>query len=502
MFFRKVCFIAGSVSLFIGCNGTENFLDSENMISDSQDFLSTELAGAVSSPTIRKLDPLSGNAGSEVTILGKFQSVTSVRFGELEATSFTVAADGKSILAVAPAGVLTAPITVQDASTSVVSSQVFESLCDPTIQNEKSLVINEITVVEDPVRTSFSYANPDSGVWSFPFLITQMLPAGKTIDEFLHAWFDEWKNVSTLNGFAVGPRSAIDTIVNNWPKRDDGTFDLEKSPFRLLAITNRMDLRSDTNAGEGRFVFGIVDSINGIQQFTVILEYKLPLVKNETLGGWTQRWHDLSLEQIPSEKYNKKLASITRRFATQRFNGIFTNGNAIGQVRTNEIALASPWEMREFRLDAISGLLKQTTTAQTPDVSFNKTATLDQFMLDNSSAILDGSYVVPSTMLSGAIQVVPTTKWKGVSGSTVPENVRHEFSLGTCNACHSGETGTLFTHISPRDLVSPAALSAFLIGDEVRRAADLKSLVVENLCTDQLVSRSARLKMPKYNRVH
>jgi hypothetical protein len=45
---------------------------------------------------------------------------------------------------------------------------------------------------------------------------------------------------------------------------------------------------------------------------------------------------------------------------------------------------------------------------------------------------------------------------------TTANEVRHKFSLNTCDDCHSGETKTNFTHVSP--FTAPAQLSLFLTG--------------------------------------
>jgi hypothetical protein len=80
---------------------------------------------------------------------------------------------------------------------------------------------------------------------------------------------------------------------------------------------------------------------------------------------------------------------------------------------------------------------------------------------------------------------------------TVDSEVRHKFSLNTCNGCHSAETSTAFAHVQSRIWNEPAELSRFLSGylevadpvtGEIRsfsepdnRALDLKSLADGNL---------------------
>jgi len=43
------------------------------------------------------------------------------------------------------------------------------------------------------------------------------------------------------------------------PRTPDGKLDLHRAPMQLLAIVNRFDLNlTEGNAGEGRFVFGVL----------------------------------------------------------------------------------------------------------------------------------------------------------------------------------------------------------------------------------------------------
>ena len=120
--------------------------------------------------------------------------------------------------------------------------------------------------------------------------------------------------------------------------------------MRLLAIVNRFDLRSTGNAGEGRFVFGVLDAAGNPMQFTVILEYKLPAANAAAVQTWANDWHALGALALGSAAYRTKLQQITHKFSKR---GAFPgrpNDSAISQVRSNEIALAFPWELRELHL--------------------------------------------------------------------------------------------------------------------------------------------------------
>ncbi len=50
--------------------------------------------------------------------------------------------------------------------------------------------------------------------------------------------------------------------------------------------------------------------------------------------------------------------------------------------------------------------------------------------------------------------------------------VRHKFSLNTCNGCHGRETRTLFTHVKEGAFGTPVGLSGFLTGTTVEDPVD------------------------------
>jgi hypothetical protein len=145
---------------------------------------------------------------------------------------------------------------------------------------------------------------------------------------------------------------------------------------------------------------------------------------------------------------------------------------------------------------------------RTPAVKFNAqdptwlgSILLDNFILANLVAINNGSYTIPlsfsATPFQGGASPVTANNlnyfWKASTLGAGFNNERFTISLNTCNACHTGETKTIFTHISPTTpLGLPAALSGFLTGinvtdpafgapirnfnDLARRQADLVSV--------------------------
>lgn len=137
--------------------------------------------------------------------------------------------------------------------------------------------------------------DPRDGAWHFGRLMAQM--SGTVPPEvFVRNWLAHWETHQVVNGFTVPARPFITQgVIGPWPKHPDGRLDLTKAPLRLLAIVNRLDLRdlSLGSAGEGRFVFGVLDANGNPTQFTVILEYDLPTQTQADVLTWARRWHAL-----------------------------------------------------------------------------------------------------------------------------------------------------------------------------------------------------------------
>jgi hypothetical protein len=287
-------------------------------------------------------------------------------------------------------------------------------------------------------------------------------------------------------------------VLDNFPRLPDGSLDLDRAPLRLLAIVNRLDLRNLAagNAGEGRFVFGVLGPFGSVQQFTVILEYKLPAQTEQDVLDWANAWHGLSSHPFPSEEYNAALEAITRKFSGRGAAPGRVNGSALGQLRTNEIALSSRWELREFTLSPATGFLEPTTVKLTPDLGFNGSQVLADFITQNESSIVTESHTVPeqfegSHFLAGSV-FNDLVRWNSTSIDSTKSEARFEFSKNTCNGCHGPETNTTFLQIAPRFPGQEATLSPFLTGttafdpftgqsralnDLARRNADLRGVV-------------------------
>ncbi|MGK3960792.1 LamG-like jellyroll fold domain-containing protein [Sorangium sp. So ce118] len=407
----------------------------------------------------------------------------------------------------------------------VASGNLNYELLEPTgcfVRTSREIFVKHLSVVEDPVRTTFDgpAGDPRTGAWTFARLMEDMAPTPADAPAMVEQLFGTWLTDQEVNGFTVPARPAIQQVVfDEWPRNADGSLDLQRAPLLLLGIVNRIDVRNlaEGHAGEGRFVFGVV-SQGFPQQFTVILEYKLPASTEADVLEWANAWHALGSLPFPSEEYNAALQAITARFAGRNAAPGRPNGSSLGQLRTNEIALAGPWELREFVLSPDTGFLRPETVKLTPDLGFDGTPTLADFVNQNEAAIVAEQFTVPDTFQGAPF--LGGSSFNNLTAWTAPgilnNEARHKFSLNTCNGCHGGaETGTTFLHVNPRTLGSEASLSAFMTGinmpdpvtgevrtlnDLGRRNQDLAALVCEPVPTFAAGAPAARAAAPSGSR--
>jgi hypothetical protein len=407
--------------------------------------------------------------------------------------------------------------------------QIFPFFPPFLINEGKSLMITDPKVVTDPRRTfdPCTKTGTPMGKWTFGRLMKEMANqplTGVNPSNFVRKWLNEWVTNQSINGFTVQNRAAgiTNLILTPWETQSGGPkLDLAKAPFKLVAIVNRVDLRTNPvyggsggNAGEARFVFGAVGPNCQMLPFTVIFEYGVPKKGCPAVKLWGQQWANLSLLPLGSPAYLAALEAITDQFSLANANPAKPNGSALNQLRTNEIALKRPWELREFVIMA-SHQLEEDTVKQTPDLTRNNMPPTAAFINLNTATILANNYTVPltfpgATPFRGGSALTPSggaggTHWNAPGIANL--GARHIFSLNTCNGCHAGETATRFLHVDPQ--VSPAGLSGFLTGETIpdvvqgaavmhhfddlaRRATDLSTLV-NGSCIFQIAFEPLRM---------
>ena len=347
--------------------------------------------------------------------------------------------------------------------------------CRPVIPF-KELVIIDTSVVNHQAALT--------GRLSFKHLIENMTNDTISSKELVLSFFKSWQQEQQINTFKVPARKRIkDSILEPWKiadgqpgvSDDDWNMNLDNAPIRLLAIVNRMDLQrlnddgSIKNAGEGRFVFCTLNERRDPMQFTIIFEYELPARDSLQVFEWASMWHDLGAHDSFDSSYVADLISLTDGFVSKNRTPNKPNGNAINQIRTNEIAIGAPWELREFNISSNNGLFKEVPRKMTPDFSFNNSNTLSNFIIENTESIRNGEFTIDSLFagkpfLGGNCPTPFGFKW---SAPRVEQELVDLFSIETCNGCHAGNTGTAFTHINPREASRPAGLSDFVKDKEI-----------------------------------
>jgi hypothetical protein len=402
----------------------------------------------------------------------------------------------------------------------------------------QSLFITSPAVVQDPARTwdPCSGAGTQGGVWTFAHLMREMANgSGKTPEDFVKDWLSLWLNTYVVNGDTVPARTQMFfQVIQPWATASGvvatlvtdpitgvrsvnltGPLNLNIAPYRLLAIVNRIDLGTTTGggggggyghvtgspvtAGELRFIFGVVqpnpwgggnDGTCGKKLFTTIFEYGVPRTGCAAVVNWAQQWSGLQAFPGFTPAYLAQLQGMTESVVLHGKAPTKGNQNAINQIRTNEIALSAPWELREFTLTnenpaagtdtPSSGLLRTHTVAQTPDDGAYNAAgspAIDTFIRSNAPGLCGGTTTVPFSFLGLPFRAGNALIGPGHWNMIVPPAptgtevcARHNFSLTTCHGCHHDDSGTNglagstnFTHIDPLSPI-PVTLSKFLTG--------------------------------------
>ncbi len=320
------------------------------------------------------------------------------------------------------------------------------------IKKQNSLFITHLGVVEDPVRTTNVTqgltGNP-LGAWTFGKLMLNMAggfasqanPTQAEIDHvrnFLKEWvlsigaeyelnakiavkrdFQLEKHIFLPWTQLVFPNISISLLSSDnsyWENHWENITDaediyklLEAAPFKLTAIVNRQDLRSNHaylstgafNAGETRFVFTLINPTTGApplhgnsssagsggsipfldwEGMNVILEYGNIEKTACEVRQRARDWAALSAYDLDDAadiiNYNAALQQLTNTVTLRNAAPSKPNGSAINQVRTNE-KLFDPvnggsnnwvepfWELRQYEVDN-DGFLTNAPTTNVP----------------------------------------------------------------------------------------------------------------------------------------
>jgi hypothetical protein len=391
---------------------------------------------------------------------------------------------------------------------AIVAASAGCSEDEDTVEACKRAPINELQelVVVDPgVLSDPRASNAATGPWSFRFAIENMTPRGYDPGEFVRDWLLKWET-QTFNGFPLDAPGETRvgglrrTLLCPWLKgtaenacNDDCStcagqkLDLAQAPFRLIAITNRLDLRDEVASepsGEGRLLFTLTngpadDPASRPLAMTVIFEYYLP--ESRSPREWAETWHHLGTFKALDEPYRAALEEVTNSYTRRDSRPEGMNGSALAQLRTNESALHWIWQLRQFNLGR-SGELDLGPMRNTPALQFNNSTRLADYINSHSAEILANRYEVPTSML-GASTDAFAISW---SAPGVGEPLRKAFATGTCGGCHTTESTAIDNafHVSPfREGV--AKLSRFIhdpnggADDLSRRAQVMRRILCE-----------------------
>ena len=362
--------------------------------------------------------------------------------------------------------------------------------CKPcNIRVEKELVIKNLNVVNSQEAIN--------GRLSFRHLITTL--AGESDpSELVLSLLNNWRSNFKFsdNSTALARRQGIEQFMTKWIKVDGHTEGLEtwspklaNAPFRLLAITNRLDLHSldEGSGGEGRFSFCALDpETREPLTWTFIFEYNLNAQTNEDCTNWAITWHSLSDSDINDNTYLDRLVAVTDSFVMMR---------NLNQLRTNDFHLGGPWELREFSHDLTTNTFKPEPLALTPDLKFDNSSELGSFIELHANAIDSVKFEYPDELKAASTaKNDPNFTWS-IPGNA-PESTKKFASLLTCIGCHNGDKIQVanslipnFLHIAPRDSLVEAQTSQFLdlVALGSRTEHFLKALQVDSLIIDSLM---------------
>lgn len=439
-----------------------------------------------------------------------------------------------------------APVEVSDEAAEAPAEDVGEQQADLTVGSGNCNVniepLRSIEIVHPLILNDARSSNATDGAWSFRRIIENMAPSATAAgtDPFLSGIFRSWETNQFINGEQVFARPQVVPLIlnnNNFSTLNGTTrnFNLANAPFQLIGIASRIDLRSTTTAGEGRFIFALLTAPGPNNNppatptsMTLITEFALPLkAPLDTPIKWANKWHELdSLDPVTqTAAFKTKLQEITDVFTARNAMPSRPNGSAINQIRSNEIVLNSPWQLREFRMNSSGAMLPAPTAVSPAHDSVNQSQALRDFIAQNP-VLNTTNDTVPWFNLKTP-DVFGTSFFNGgqANQSFSPGNTGDfgtwslsatenqdtsvavdNFGLLTCNGCHTDNkkrTDQAFYQVSPFNANNSAdgtgRLSLFMTqGDDIkggrrpaeltRRATDMGNLFCTPAAVDLVVT--------------
>lgn len=326
--------------------------------------------------------------------------------------------------------------------------------------------LKELEIVDDTVMNDGAAKNASDGALGFRHIIETVAGRPEGASPLTLAWLADWAPPSfTCDWLRRRTENACDATCGNCAGR---TLDLAVAPFRLIAVSNRVDLVDEgSGPGEGRLVFAATqgsadDDASAPLPLTVIFEFRL----EGDASSWASRWHQLAAHSEMDAGYIADLAQIVGDFATT---------TTLGQARVNDEWSNSKGLLREFHLESAGAQPRLIASGlnRTPSHVLDGAPALTAFLNENRAAILDDSYELPTALLADRVELGLPWSLPGADPTAGPA-----FARGTCDGCHGSLQPTLAGgfHVSPFGRGS-TKLSRFLLdpanrtGDELARRA-------------------------------
>lgn len=325
------------------------------------------------------------------------------------------------------------PITEDDASPP--SSCSFDVATSHPVDPFKELVI-----VDDAVVESDAAKNATGGALGFAHTMETIAGEPDDASAMTLAWLDAWAPASfTCAWLQASAANACDATCSECASHD---LDMTSAPFRLMAVSNRIDLDvEEGQGGEGRLLFAATegpgdDPASAALPMTVIFEFRL----GGPPGEWAAGWHALGDAGESNAQYMQNLLKLTENFTT---------AHQLAQIRVDDEATDPNGILLEFHLDESAPAqtrIAPATLNRTPPHALDGSPSLEGFIETESQQIVADTYQLPSDML--ADRVVLGQRWN-LPGTG--DSLRHDFASGTCDGCHGTEHPAIDGgfHVSP-----------------------------------------------------
>lgn len=334
----------------------------------------------------------------------------------------------------------------------------------------------ELLVVDEVVMSDRRASNAEAGELSFRHAAETLAGDGEDCARLIADWLETWAPPQLLCGWrrarvANGCDRSCEACI-------DTQIDLAQAPFRLIAVSNRVDLADTGGAAEGRLVFAATGGSGDAESseslpMTIIFEY--------TLSGdrsvWAARWRALGRHAAFDEAYARDLGALVTEFVAP---------DTLAQVRVNDATRPGGAAMLEFHVERASAASRRRLApaglSRTPAHSLDGSNALRDYLAAHRADIVAERHELPHSLRAARVQLGHAWRLPGADA-----DVRRAFIGNTCDGCHGQLQPTLDGgfHVAPtrrgRDRVSrflfdPAADG----GDELsRRAAVLSRLACQ-----------------------